>query len=357
VNGVDQLVVSASRRDAVTASALEARKVLRAIGPSQLLARYVHAELLGDAHPLGHQDTAFDDSRPLILHASIGDEEVQRHALTRPGPVVLQYHNITPSTFFEELDPGFAQLLALGRSQLIRLRTSVAGAFAVSEYNAADLDAMGYRDVRVVPLIIQPDRLRRLPVHEAAANHLKVVVTGPMILCVAQLLPHKRADLVLQAYHLLGTHHLPDAHLVIVGAQRHPAFAERIGALAHDLRLPICWLAGEVEDDVLAAMYERADVLVVASEHEGVCVPLVEAMAFDIPIVARANAAIPETLGDAGLLLDSDAGPGLLAEALLAVLTDGALSAELRRRSTARLAAFDPEAAKASLLANLAAVL
>ncbi len=357
MNGVDQLVVSASRRDAITASALEARDVLRSVGPSQLLARYVHAELLGDIDPLDHPDTVFDDSLPLILHASIGEEVVQRHALTRPGPVILQYHNITPSKFFEDLDPGFARLLALGRNQLIRLRTSVAGTFAVSEYNAADLEAMGYRDVRVVPLIIRANRLRDLPVHEAAANHLRVVVTGPMILCVAQLLPHKRADLVLQAYHLLVTHHLPEAHLVIVGAQRHPAYAERIRALAADLRLPNCWLAGEVEDDVLAAMYDRADVLVVASEHEGVCVPLVEAMAFDLPIVARANAAIPETLGDAGLLLDSDAGPGLLCEAMLAVVTDGTLRSELRRRSRARLAAFDPEEARTSLLANLAAVL
>ena len=184
-----------------------------------------------------------------------------------------------------------------------------------------------------------------------------MVVTGPLILCVAQLLPHKRVDLVLQAYHLLVTHHLPDAHLVIVGAQRHPAYADRIRALTEDLRLERCWLAGEVEDDVLAAMYARADVVVVASEHEGVCVPLIEAMAFGIPIVARANAAIPETLGGAGLLLETDAGAGLLAEALLAVLTDGALAAELGRRSTARLASFDPEVAQGALLANLASVL
>ena len=355
--GIDQLVVSASRRDAVTAAALEARDVLRELGPSQLLARYVHAELLDEVGSIDDGRTTYDDSVPLVLHASIGDEAVQRHALTRPGPVVLQYHNITPPRFFEGIDPTFAHLLASGRHQLIRLRTSVAAAFAVSEFNAADLEALGYHDVRVVPLIIRTDRLREIPVHEGAANHLKVVVTGPLILCVAQLLPHKRVDLVLQAYHLLVTHHLPEAHLIIVGAQRHPAYADSIRALADDLRLPNCWLAGEVADDVLAAMYRRADLLVVASEHEGVCVPLIEAMAFDIPIVARANAAVPETLGGAGLLIEGDAGPGLLCEALLAVLTDGALSDDLRQRASARLASFAPEAAQGALLANLTAVL
>lgn len=357
MSGVDQLVVSASRRDAITSAALEARDTLREVGPSQLLGRYVHPELRSEARLLGHGAAAFDESAPLILHASIGEEEVQRHVLSRSGPVVLQYHNITPPKFFEAVDPSFAQLLKLGRHQLIRLRSSVVGAFAVSEYNAADLEAIGYQDVRVVPLIIRTNRLRELTVHEGTANHLNVVVTGPLILCVAQLLPHKRADLVLQAYHLLVTHHLPDAHLIIVGAQRHRRYADSIEALARDLRLPHCWMAGEVDDDVLAAMYERADVLVVASEHEGLCVPLVEAMAFGLPIVARANAAIPETLAGAGLLLDGDAGAGLLAEALLAILDDWRLSSELRRRSTERLAAFDPETARAALLGNLAAVL
>jgi len=356
VSGVDQLVVSASRRDAVTAAALNARETLRQVGPSQLLARYVHEELAGDVRRL-EGEAGSDHTDPLILHASIGDELVQRHVLTRPGPVVLHYHNITPSRFFEAIDPVFAQHLDLGRHQISRLRNSVVGAFAASEYNAADLEAMGYDDVRVVPLIIKANRLRELPVHEATAHHLEVVVTGPMILCVAQLLPHKRADLILQAYHLLVTHLLPDAHLVIVGAQRNQRYADQVLALARDLRLPHCWLAGEVDDEVVAAMYARADVLVVASEHEGVCIPLIEAMAFGIPIVARANAAIPETLGDAGLLIEGDAGPGLLAEALLAALTDGPLRTELATRSSARLSAFDPGLAQGALLANLGAVL
>jgi glycosyltransferase involved in cell wall biosynthesis len=357
VSGIDQLVVAASRRDAITTAALNAQEVLREVGPSHLLARHVHADLVGLVEPLWGDPPAFDDADPLILHGSIGDELVQHHALNRPGPVVLQYHNITPPRFFAGIDPAFAQHLAEGRHQLVRMRSSVAGAFADSAFNAADLEAMGYQDVRVVPLILRPERLRQIPPHEAAANHLKVVVTGPLILCVAQLLPHKRADLVLQAYNLLVTHHLPEAHLIIVGAQRSPRYSDRIRVMAEDLRLPRCWLAGEVDDDVLAAMYARADVLVVASEHEGLCVPLLEAMAFDMPIVARANAAIPETLGGAGLLVEGDAGPGLLAEALLAVLTDNRLSAELGRRSGARRAAFDPADASASLLANLATVL
>jgi glycosyltransferase involved in cell wall biosynthesis len=357
VTGIDQLVVAASGRDAITTAALNARDLLRRLGSSRLLARHVHPDLLGSIDPLHSLPPAYDDRNPLIVHASIGDDRVQHHALTRPGPVVLQYHNITPPRFFEGLDPAFARHLAEGRHQLIGLRGTAVAAFADSEYNASDLETLGYDDVRVVPLILHPERLREITPDPAAANHLEVVVTGPVILCVAQLLPHKRADLVLQAYNLLVTHHMPEAHLIIVGAQRNTGYSAQMRDFAQDLRMPRCWLAGEVEDEVLAAMYARADVLVVASEHEGFCVPLVEAMAFGMPIVARANAAVPETLGGAGLLVDGDAGPELLAEALLAVLSDATLAADLGRRSAARLSAFDPLTAQASLLRNLSEVL
>ena len=72
----------------------------------------------------------------------------------------------------------------------------------------------------------------------------------------------------------------------------------------HRARIP-GWLTAEQ----LAAYYRRADVFVTMSEHEGVCVPLLEAMSFEVPVVARAFGAIPETMGDAGLLLPAEDDP------------------------------------------------
>ena len=60
---------------------------------------------------------------------------------------------------------------------------------------------------------------------------------------------------------------------------------------------------GSVPDDALDRHYSTASVYASASEHEGFCVPLIEAMAAGLPIVARDAAAVPETLGDAGLLV------------------------------------------------------
>jgi glycosyltransferase involved in cell wall biosynthesis len=88
-------------------------------------------------------------------------------------------------------------------------------------------------------------------------------------------------------------------------------------------------LSGKVSDDTLAAFYRRADLFVTLSVHEGFCIPVVEAMAFDVPVLATAVAALPETIGDAGLLLPPAPAATLVAEAASRLLTDRSLRAEL----------------------------
>ena len=61
---------------------------------------------------------------------------------------------------------------------------------------------------------------------------------------------------------------------------------------------------GSVDDRELASFYSESDVFVCLSDHEGFCVPLVEAMYFKLPILAHSAAAVPETLGYGGLLVD-----------------------------------------------------
>jgi L-malate glycosyltransferase len=104
------------------------------------------------------------------------------------------------------------------------------------------------------------------------------------------------------------------------------------------------------------AYLRRADLFVTATEHEGLCVPLLEAMAFDVPVVARNYAAVPDTLGNAGLLLPRDSGPLLLAEGMVELLSNQPLRSELVSRGRRRLADFDPDAARATFLANIAEV-
>ncbi|HET9444261.1 MAG TPA: glycosyltransferase, partial [Acidimicrobiales bacterium] len=209
---------------------------------------------------------------------------------------------------------------------------------------------------RVAPLIVDvPALLDREPDAETA-RRLEDDWDGPMLLFVGQLLPHKRPDLLLEAFHVLQTYLVPEARLALVGPDRLQPYAVALRALAAELHLDRAALVGPVSTEQLVAYYRRADVFVTVSEHEGFCVPPLEAMAFGLPIVARDHGAVAETLGGAGLLLPPDAGATLVAEAMAALIEDHRLRADLVERGTTRLHAYDPERARTVLLEHLLSV-
>lgn len=338
-----QVLVSASPGDAVTNEALALRAALRTLGPSEIFARYYDPSLAGDVLALDEYDRQAPAGRPgatddvLVVHGSIGEASVASFLAARPERLVLRYHNISPAAPFRPYDPAFAALLDDGRREVAALQPQVVLALCDSAYNAADLAAMGYDDVRVSPLVADPAELTRVEPDPATAHHLATEVEGPVLLHVGQLLPHKRADLLVQAFHVLVTYLDPDARLILVGPARVSAFANAVQHLVHELSLPGAWVAGAVSREALAAFYRRADAFVTASEHEGFCIPVLEAMAFDVPVAARAAGALPETAGDAAVLLPLDGGPALLAEAMHAVLHDDRLRGRLVEAGRRRL--------------------
>ncbi|MGH9002791.1 MAG: glycosyltransferase, partial [Acidimicrobiia bacterium] len=249
-------------------------------------------------------------------------------------------------------DPAFAELLAAGRLELASLHDRVVLALADSGYNARELEDLGYPDVRVSPLLVDW-RLRETEPDPALEKELDERLDGPLLLFVGQLLPHKRPDLLLAAYHLLVTYLLPDVHLALVGPFPSDRYRWSLEAYVRQLNLDRALLPGRVPAAALAAYFRRSRAFVTMSEHEGVCVPLLEAMAFDRPVVARDFAAVPETLGGAGLLLPAEEDPVLVAEALARVLTDKELRQSLVAAGARRLAELDPHAARAVLLGHL----
>ncbi|MGH9156663.1 MAG: glycosyltransferase family 4 protein [Acidimicrobiales bacterium] len=353
---IHQVLVSASSGDAITASAFELRTLLRRIGPSDIYARYFDPSLVGEVYPISAYSRRCRSRRPaadlLVFHASIGEPEVLSFIHERPERLVLVYHNISPASAFQPYDPAFAGLLDSGRRELEQLRDRAAMALGVSAYNAAELVAIGFRNVRLAPLVVDVRSLVTREPDPETANHLATQVLGPVVLFVGQLLPHKRPDLLLKAYHLLVTYSVPEAHLVLVGAGRLPRYRQALQLFAQELNLR-AWIAGSVTPAQLAAFYRRADVFVTASEHEGFCVPLVEAMACGVPVIARSHGAIPETLGGAGLLLPPGDDPVLMAEAMATAVTEPALRQDLVARGHRRLAAFDPDEARATVLGHL----
>jgi glycosyltransferase involved in cell wall biosynthesis len=360
---IHQVLVSASPADAITDSALRQRALLRRIGPSEVYALHVHPDVACEVRRLQHYPSPVEragrERNLLLFHASIGQPEVVSFLAHQGERIVVLYHNITPSRYFAELDPHFAGLLEAGRSELRFLADKVDLALAVSAYNAAELVAMGFPDVRVSPLLVDVSGPSGVPVDQGMVAGLERVLGGqggPTLLYVGQLLPHKRPDLLLQAFHVLSTHLLPEARLIMAGIGRMAPYRRSLERLIHELGLYRATFTGHVTPAQLAACWQLADGFVTASEHEGFCMPLAEAMAHQVPVLARRCAAIPETVGDAGLLVDADAGPELLAEAMAELLLNQGLRAELNRRAAARLPTFHPDRAAATFLRHLLSV-
>ncbi|MDP9325312.1 MAG: glycosyltransferase, partial [Candidatus Dormibacteraeota bacterium] len=164
----------------------------------------------------------------------------------------------------------------------------------------------------------------------------------PVVLFVGRLAPNKGHVGLLQAFHVLKTYRHHDAHLWMPGGTSLPRYSWALEQYRRELGLNDAHFAGVVSTGGLANMYRRADVLLCLSEHEGFCVPLVEAMAFDVPIVALNRTAVPETLGGAGLLLDEDT-PELVAEAVSNVITRPQLRDVLVERGRRRLHELRPQ--------------
>lgn len=350
---INQVVVSAVPGDAITGAAFEYRELLRRVGPSEIYAAHRESSMEREVRPLRDFPDRSDPEDLIVAHVSIGDVGVSRFLAERAERTVVVYHNITPSEYFRPFDRRFARLLQQGRVHLGDLRDRSALAIAVSEYNAQELRDAGYRNVRVVPLVVDPHRLQGVA-SDPATEDWMARRPGPTILFVGQVLPHKRHELLLEAFHVLSTELIPEASLVLAGPLRLPGYEQVLRQLRRELGLTNVRFTGAISAEELVALYRGARVFACASDHEGLCVPVLEAMAFDVPVVARAMAALPETIGDAGVVLPPAADPVLLAEAMAMLIESRPARDELAARGRERVATrFHPDHARSMFLEAL----
>jgi glycosyltransferase involved in cell wall biosynthesis len=273
----------------------------------------------------------------LTYHLASGSVLVTDLA-TRPEPIAVVSHNVTPPYLMAPWAPEVARELLWARRQLVDLAERATVGIGVSEFNAAELRQAGYRRVAVAPLVCDSDRW---PAESAGPPR-----PDGEILFVGRVAPNKAHLELVAATALLRRTSLPDARLRLVGSvEAVPSYVAAVRGLVADLGLAgAVTLTGSTDDAGLADAYRSAAAFCCLSVHEGVGVPVIEAMHAGVPVVALAEAAIPETVGPGGLLLP-DSSPTTVATALHRVLTDAALRQRLiaaGRRRVAELTAVDP---------------
>ena len=296
---VHQVLATLGYGDAIGNEVLGIQRVLRAAGyQSEIFVQTAEPRV----EPLTlHYSELQDASHPdniLIHHFSIGSR-ASRLAYALPDRMVLIYHNITPPEYFVDINKELVRLCFRGRRELALYKSRCDLALGDSEYNRQELDALGFSPTGVLPVVPGFDHLAITDCRTAGGFADDWV----NVLFVGRVIPNKRFEDVIRAFHAYKTFFNPRSRLLLVGS--HAGF-ERYVAMLHGLiaRLDArdVHVVGHVSNEELAAYYDIADIFVSASEHEGFCVPLIESFHMGVPVLAYAATAVPSTMDGAGVL-------------------------------------------------------
>lgn len=348
---VHQVVAGCAPRDAISQHVLAAQELFRGWGlRSEVYAGAFHPDLTDRVHAADTMPGGLPADELLVVHYSI-DSPAFGRALTMDARLAMHYHNITPPRFLWRYAPAVARECAAGRDRLPAFARRVEASWADSGFNALELEELGFPRPSAVGILTSPSGV--VAAGPAAAERRP---GPPRLLFVGRGIPNKaQHDLVLAlaALHESGL----SAELTLVGGwDAAPDYRRDCMAMAERLGVAgACHVVGSVDDAALVDAYRDADVFVCLSDHEGFCVPLLEAMAADLPIVAYAAGAVPETVGDAGVLLPEKP-PSLVAEAVMAVLDRPGLRDAMAAARGPRLAELSPQAVAGRMRSALEAL-
>jgi glycosyltransferase involved in cell wall biosynthesis len=338
---VHQLLAALAYGDAISNEALAIRGHLRRAGlDSDIFAEAVHPRMAGLARPLWQYEEVSAPDTVCLFHFSIGSAAA-RLIFHAPDRLVSIYHNITPAEWFLGFHPHLTGLCYHGRRELAAFAPRTELALGDSEYNRRELEAAGYARTDVLPIVLDLESYRQPP----APLVRRLFDDGRTnIVFVGRIIPNKKIDDLIRVFALYQRLFDRRSRLLLVGDTRgHERYYDRLQELVRERRVEEVVFTGQVDDDDLRACYASADLFLCLSEHEGFCVPLLEAMAFGVPVIAYDAGAVRETLRGGGVLL-REKDPAVVAGLTHRVLTDPSLRArvlETQERALSAVRAID----------------
>ncbi|MBI5199057.1 MAG: glycosyltransferase family 4 protein [Nitrospirae bacterium] len=302
VKGVYQILPNMSYGDAITNHVLVIKDILKELGYNSGIFSVNQDPRLSDLAQ------SYKDYRPLssednlvIYHFSIGSE-ITDFFKTLPDKKMIVYHNITPSHFFLGINRMAEVDCRRGREELKSLIPFVEIALGVSEFNRLELEEAGFKITGVLPVVLNDYFYSRMPNRRL----LKLFNDGKVnLLHVGRIAPNKKIEDVIKVFYFYNHKINPASRLLIVGSDVNMEnYAFGLKELSDGFGLGEVYFIGAASIEELNACYRVAHAYICMSEHEGFCVPLLEAMFFGVPIIAYNSSGIPYTLGDAGILVN-----------------------------------------------------
>ena len=316
---VHQVLATLGYGDAIGHEVLGIQRVLQSAGySSEIFVETADPRLehltIDYREMVGH----VDPGDVLIHHFSIGSR-ASRTAYALPGRMVLVYHNITPPEYFIGVHKDLVKLCFHGRRELMAYIPRCDLALGDSEYNRQELEALGFPLTGVLPVVpdfvhldVAPDRALAADFDDGWTN----------VMFVGRVIPNKKFEDVIRAFHAYRTRHNPRSRLLLVGSYSgFEKYLSMLHALVARLGTPDVHFLGHVRNEELTALYDVADLFLCQSEHEGFCVPLIEAFYKQVPVIAYASTAVPATM-DGGGVLHETKDPLHVAELMATILDD-----------------------------------
>ena len=287
----------------------------------------------------------------IIFHMSTGSKlnfEVAKYECRK----IVVYHNITPPEYFKNNDTRFTDICEYGLEGARYLADKVDYCLAVSNFNKTDLINMGYKcPIDVLPIIIPMSDYDKKPdksvIKECSDGYTNILFTG-------RIAPNKKQENLIASFYYYNRLYNNKSRLILAGSFRYDdPYYIRLTEYTKKLGMgESVVFTGHIKFNQILAYYKTADVFLCMSEHEGFCVPLVEAMFFETPIVAYASTAIPGTLGGSGVLVETKE-PEAVAEKMHQVITDQAYREEIIEKQKRRLEDFSYDRIKEQILKEI----
>ncbi len=245
-------------------------------------------------------DVEIDDV--IIYHMSTGTK-LNYDIAKYPCKKIMIYHNVTPPEFYQEYSSMSYTLCKQGLQSLDFLKDKFDYVIGDSQFNIDELIKIGFTaPMRVLPILIPFEDYKQKPSGKVIHKYENDGYEN--ILFTGRIAPNKKQEDVIMAFYHYKKYYNPKSRLFLVGNSRGmEIYKKRLEDFVAQLGVEDVIFTEHIPFDQILAYYTLADLFLCLSEHEGFCVPIVEAMQFEIPIVARGTGAVPDTLQDGGLVV------------------------------------------------------
>lgn len=311
--------------DGVCNDVIHKDALLKKLGyTSEIYSKWVHDKVRNCWRDI---ETLQVDKEDIIIHHYSGVPHIMEYIKDKKCKKVLMYHNVTPSKFSVGGNDAERAM------EILKENFSIYDYFAaVSQFNADDLKRIGLKEeCDILPILLDFGK----------DNNEKIKVNTTNFLFVGRIAPNKKDEDVVGIFNYYYQYIDANSHLYLVGNYEgneiyYNHLKEQIDKLECKTHIHF---TGKVSDEELNNYYRKSDVFVCMSEHEGFCLPILEGMYYNIPVIAYDACAVPETMGGAGILTYTK-DPEILAKLIYVILSDDALRGSLLQKQRNRVEIF-----------------